>query len=33
VAPGTVKSRMHRALQRLQTLLNAEYPELQEHIE
>jgi RNA polymerase sigma-70 factor (ECF subfamily) len=33
VAPGTVKSRMHRALQRLQMLLNAEYPELQEHIE
>jgi RNA polymerase sigma-70 factor (ECF subfamily) len=33
VAPGTVKSRMHRALQRLQTLLNADYPELQEHIE
>jgi RNA polymerase sigma-70 factor (ECF subfamily) len=33
VAPGTVKSRLHRALQRLHTLLNAEYPELQEHIE
>jgi RNA polymerase sigma-70 factor (ECF subfamily) len=33
VAPGTVKSRMHRALQRLRTLLNIEFSELQGPIE
>jgi len=30
IAPGTVKSRLHRALQRLQTLLDVEYAELRE---
>jgi RNA polymerase sigma-70 factor (ECF subfamily) len=33
VAPGTVKSRLHRALLRLQTVLNVQYPELQEYLE
>lgn len=33
IAPGTVKSRLHRALQRLQTLLDDEYSRLGEPIE
>ena len=32
VAPGTVKSRLHRALNRLRAVVEAEYPELREEV-
>jgi RNA polymerase sigma-70 factor (ECF subfamily) len=32
VAAGTVKSRLHRALQRLRTVVENEFPELQEKV-
>jgi DNA-directed RNA polymerase specialized sigma24 family protein len=30
VAPGTVKSRLHRALKRLRAVVEADFPSLQE---
>lgn len=33
IAPGTVKSRLHRALERLRTVIEAEFPSLQEERE
>lgn len=33
IAPGTVKSRLHRAVQRLQTLMEHDHPAVQEQIE
>jgi RNA polymerase sigma-70 factor (ECF subfamily) len=30
VAPGTVKSRQHRAIQKLRLLIEADYPDLRE---